>query len=140
MKKLLFLVAVLFISVATFGQARSQLNFGFIGVNYEIPITGDITVAPFAGTNYSLNWLTAGVKANYYFDNLMQLPEQFDVYAGANAGYAFGINNSYKNYSKFDIGLQVGARWFWSEKWGVFIEAGGGNLGHNEGIGLTMKF
>ena len=32
-----------------FGQARKELNFGLIGVNYEIPVHRDITIAPGVG-------------------------------------------------------------------------------------------
>ena len=47
------------------------------------------------------------------------------------------MNN--KNSSELDLGLQVGGRWFWSEKWGVYAEIGGGKLGgSNYGVGLTL--
>ena len=42
--------------------------------------------------------------------------------------------------SDFGFGLQVGGRWFWNDKWGVFLEAGGGNLDGAGGfVGVTMK-
>ncbi len=60
-----------------------------------------------------------------------------DVYAGANLGYALGLDN---NGNDLDFGLQVGGRYFWSPKWGVYIEAGGGKVSSGTaGIGLTMK-
>jgi hypothetical protein len=38
-----------------------------------------------------------------------------------------------------DLGLQIGGRWYWSEKWGLNLEAGGGT-GYNTSLGVSMKF
>jgi len=142
MKKMLCLCPFVFIFFVAnvFGQARSELNFGLIGVNYEIPVHEDITIAPGASTNFDLNWLTLNVKANYYFDNLFELTdESWDVYGGAGAGYAIYNGNDNED-SGFDIGLHVGGRWFWNDKWGVYLELGGGSTqGATGGLGLTVK-
>ena len=142
MKKLFttFIIsAMLMFSVSTvFAQAHKQLNIGFVGVNYEIPIATDITIAPAVGTDFNFNHLSLGVKANYYFDTLFGLTEPWDVYGGVNVGYGIGLND---NADGFALALQVGGRWFWNDKWGVYAEAGGGNLdGAGGGIGVTMKF
>ena len=142
MKKLLTILAVsgiLFLTSNTgFAQARKELNIGFVGVNYEIPIATDITIAPAAGTDFNFNHLSLGVKANYYFDSLFGLTDPWDIYAGVNLGYGIGLNN---NNSDFAFGLQVAGRWFWNDKWGVYAEIAGGNLdGAGGGIGVTMKF
>ena len=126
--------------------ARSVLNIGIIGVSYEIPVASQITIAPAAFTNFDLNYLTLGVKGNYYFDKLFGLPSAWDVYAGANVGFGLSLNdqldaNGNSMYaSGLDLGLQVGGRWFWSPKWGLYVELGGGKLGGGAyGIGVTMK-
>lgn len=140
MKKITFTFALLLILSASnvYGQATKQLNFGLIGVAYDIPVATDIAVSPFAGTNFNLDYLIIGVKGNYYFDNLLALPAAWDVYGGANAGYGFGIDNS--NNSDFDMGLQIGGRWFWNDKWGLYLEFGGGHTsGATSGLGITMK-
>ena len=141
MKKVLLIFAIAFISIVNVkGQATSQLNFGLVGVCYDIPVTEDIAISPSAGTNLSLDWLTLGVKANYYFDNIFKLPEAWDFYAGANAGYAILIGNGVTGSSGFDMGLQVGGRWFWNEKFGLYLELGGGHTsGGTAGLGITMK-
>ena len=141
MKKLLTIIALVgvmsFGSSTVNGQAQKQLNIGFIGVNYEIPIATDITIAPAAGVDWNFNHLQIGVKANYYFDNLFGLTEPWDVYAGLNAGYGIGLDN---NGSDFAFGMQVAGRWFWNDKWGVYVEAAFGNLDNaGGGIGVTMK-
>jgi hypothetical protein len=142
MKKMTLLCVLGFICFTAniFGQARSELNFGLIGANYEIPVHEDITIAPGAGTNFDLDWLTIGVKANYYFDNLFELTDDaWDVYGGVGAGYAIYNGDSGKD-SDFDLGLHVGGRWFWNDKWGLYIEFGGGNTqGATGGLGVTVK-
>ena len=142
MKKTLFLTVLICacFTASVFGQARSELNFGLIGANYEIPVHSDITIAPGASTNFNLDWLTLNVKANYYFDKIFGLSDEaWDVYGGIGAGYAIYNGNGSKD-SGFDAGLHVGGRWFWNDKWGVYLEFGGGSTqGATGGLGLTVK-
>jgi hypothetical protein len=123
-----------------YSQARKELNFGLIGANYEIPVHKDITIAPGASTNFDLNWITLYVRGNYYFDNLFKITnDSWDVYGGIGAGYAIYNGNKDKS-SDLDLGLHVGGRWFWNDKWGLYLELGGGSTqGANGGIGLTVK-
>lgn len=137
MKKIVLLFAFIAASSVSFGQAQKYLNLGLIGASYEIPLGEAITIAPAAYTNFDLNHLTIGVKSNYYLDKVFSLTADWDVYAGANVGYGIALNNN--KDSDVNFGLQVGGRWFWSEKWGVYVEIGGGALGGNAGIGVTMK-
>lgn len=140
MKKITILLAFVAIASMSYGQAQKYLNLGIIGVSYEIPVAKAITVAPAAFTNFDLNHLTLGVKANYYFDELFGLTDPWDVYGGANLGFGIALNNDNGNSSDLDLGLQVGGRWFWSDKWGVYAEFGGGKLGGAAyGVGVTMK-
>ncbi len=134
---LLILVIGLFTIDFAYSQATQKLNFGLVGASYDIPVAKDVSIAPFAGTNLNFDWLTIGVKGDYYFDNLIGLYEPWDFYAGANAGYGLWIG--YGNDSNnFDLGLQVGGRWFWNEKWGLYLEFGGGTLGGSAGLGLSV--
>lgn len=140
MKKitLLFVFGLIIGATTIFGQATKQLNFGLIGVSYDIPVATNIAISPFAGTNFDVKWLNLGVKGNYYFDGLLKLPVEWDIYGGAAVGYAIAIDNDKK--SDLDLGLQVGARWFWNDKWGVYLEfGGGGHTGGTGGLGLTVK-
>ncbi len=140
MKKitLLFLLFV-GISTVSFGQAQKQLNIGFIGASLEIPVASAITVAPTVFTNLNLSYLTLGVKGNYYIDELISLNPAWDIYGGLNAGYGVYIGNDVAVKSGLGLGGQIGARWFWNEKWGVYAEASGGGLGVGAGLGVTMK-
>ena len=138
-KTLLILLLGLFSLNFAYSQATSQFNFGLIGISYDIPVATDIAISPFAGSNLDLSYLALGIKANYYFDNLIGLPAAWDFYAGANGGYGLAMGDKENNSNDFDLGLQVGGRWFWSEKWGLYLEFGGGKLGGSAGLGLTMR-
>jgi hypothetical protein len=50
------------------------------------------------------------------------------------------------NSGELNVGLQAGGRWFWSDKWGLYLELGGGSVGGmgnieniGGGLGVTMK-
>jgi hypothetical protein len=130
-----------FITINAFSQARKELNFGLVGVNYEIPVHKDITLAPGAATNFDLDWLSVHLKANYYFDNLFGISDAaWDVYGGAGAGYAFYNGDDNGKGDDLDLGLHAGARWFWNDKWGVYAEFGSGSTtGAMGGLVLTVK-
>ena len=138
MKKITLLMAFAAFSLVSFGQAKKQISFGIIGATLEFPVAKDITVGPAAFTNLDLDYLTLGVKANYYFDNLVGLGDSWDFYAGANAGFGLWIGDGDNGSSDLDLGLQVGGRWFWNDSWGLYVEVGGGKLGGAAyGIGIT---
>ena len=143
MKKITLLLgfALLFNFATVFGQARKELNFGLVGINYEIPVHKDITIAPGVGTSLDFDWLNIGVKGNYYFDNLFGITDAaWDVYGGVNVGYSVYMGDGIDDDSDVDFGLQVGGRWFWNDKWGVYLELAGGNVsGLSPAIGVTMK-
>ena len=116
MKKTTLFCALFFVFLTAnvFSQARKELNFGLVGINYEIPVHEDITIAPGAATNFDLDWLTLHVKANYYFDNVFGISnDAWDVYGGLGAGYAIynGDDNGIDE-SDIDLGLHVGFRLF----------------------------
>jgi len=146
MRKLFLLFAVLFVGNLAMSQAQKQLNFG-VGVNngglpvyasYDIPVHNDIAVAPFVQFNLDgFDYFAFGARGDYYFDRIMKLPESFDFYAGANLGYWMWFNNN-NSTSPIYGGLEVGGRWFWSEKWGMNLEFSGG-IGYGVRFGLTYK-
>ena len=137
MKKILLLIAFGFFAIANINaQATKGLNFGGAGtgiyVGYEIPVASAITIVPQASTDYNFNKFIIAVKGNYYFDELFGLPDAWDVYGGANAGWRISDDGG------FHWGAQIGGRWFWSDKWGLNAEFGGGS-GVTGGLGVTMK-
>lgn len=144
MKRTLLLITVALLSFNyAHSQAKSQINFGGLGtglyLSYEIPVASAISIAPLVKTDWDFNHLVLGVKADYYFDELFGLPDAWDVYGGLNGGYKMWFSNGKEvGNENFDIGAEIGGRWFWSEKWGINAEFGGGTS-VNGGIGITMR-
>ena len=153
MKRKFFFVFIL-CSTITFAFAQSpigkggqQLNFGLSGnpnyvpiyVSYDFGVHPDITVAPQVGIDLSFDWLNLGVRGDYHFNTLMGIPQDWDFYAGLSTGYSILIGSSNNNASSFFFNGQIGGRWYWSDKWGLNLEFGGGNLYGSGRIGVSMK-
>jgi len=90
-----------------------------------------------------------GIQANgnYHFNEILNIPSEWDFYAGANLNY-FSWNTTF-NGNKFDnfdgaenfgFGLQVGGRYFFTDKFGVNLQIGGGNVVSGGKIGITYIF
>lgn len=141
MKKLVLVAAVVITTLGANAQAQKYLNLGGIGTglygSVEFPVASAITIGPAVYTDWDFNSLVFAAKGNYYFDDLFGLPAPWDVYLGANVGWRVDTEND--NDSGANWGAQVGGRWFWSDKWGLNAEFGGGS-GVNGGLGVTMKF
>ena len=178
MKKILA-CASLFFAVATASaqgleKNKVQINGGvglsgfgvpvYLGLDYGI--ARDFTIG--AEASYSSKKVSSGyfddkysffgfgVNGNYYFDRLLKLPKEFDVYAGATLGY-YNVSNSktytgpaglesyYENLhtsfavSGFDLGLQIGGRYFFTKNLGLNLQFGGGINTFGGRIGLTYK-
>lgn len=141
MKKLFTFIALsgaMFFSANTVSaQAQKYLNVGGAGTGFygsiEFPVSSVITVAPQFSTDYNFNSFVIAGKANYYLDDVFDVASAWDVYAGLNLGWRVESGND-----GFNWGIQVGARWFWDDKWGINAEVGGGS-GVLGGVGLTMK-
>ena len=153
MKKILF-IALLLSSVVSFsqspiGKGGQQLNFGLgfsnhglpVYVNYDFGIHEDITIAPQVQFNLDgLDYMILGAKGDYHFNTIMNIPREWDFYAGANLGFAVDFDDNGKDdFKGLDGGIQVGGRWYWSEKWGMNLEfAGGRGFGGKFGLSLRM--
>jgi len=151
MKKIT-LILLFFIGATTFvsAQANKGLNFGIglssgglpVYVNYDIPVAANLSVAPSVQTNLDgFNWITPAVKVDYYFDELFGLPDAWDVYAGGNLGFTIWMNNYYNGASHSNgihIGIEIGGRWWFNDKWGLNLELSGGT-GFGTKFGMSMK-
>ena len=145
MKKLVFMLMV-FAGVAVSAQAYTgkgdqKVNLGLNAWGYGTGIT--------ATYEYGLNQLiSVGAGANAYFDGYkdnnkdnrvfifgrvnfhlneaLELPEKLDIYPGVDLG-VLGRD--------FGIGAHIGARYFFTEKVGVFAE-----VGNNGSLGVSFNF
>jgi hypothetical protein len=92
----------------------------------------------FISSSYSYHLIYAGVKGNYYFNELLgYVSNKYHLYAGLNIGYIKLIttDNSFSGFnSRPFLGGQVGVRYFFKKKIGVYAEGdwsgqGGGTIG-----------
>jgi outer membrane immunogenic protein len=172
MKKLILLTSFALITgtSALFAQ-ENHLNFGVGASGWGIPIYAsyDFNIAEdwnlFGGMSYqskseSYNYPGYSFKENnsiiafragaqFYFDRLINLDEDFDVYGIGVLSY-YIWNQSYEGpglppgYSGsgdggFGIGLGAGGRWHFNEKWSLNLEIGGGTVMSGMLIGVSMK-
>ncbi len=165
MKKFLIVsLVMLFSSVlvaqSPIGDGGKQVNFGTGFSSFGIPlyvgmdfgVHPDITVGfnvsyrsyseNFLGVNYNQSIIGLFGNGNYHFNRILNIPQEWDFYAGLSAGYviwnaASGYGGS--NSSGLGIDAQIGGRYYWSDRWGVNLEFGGGNAASGGRIGLSYK-
>ena len=151
-KKIGLIVAILFVTTAMYAQnggvaplakGEQQLNFGLgfnnngipLYVSYDFAVHKDVTVTPQLNVtlddNVRFGFL---VKGDYHWNYLIGIPSNWDFYSGLRLGFDF-----YDGGSDLDLGIQVGGRWYWSERWALNLEiAGGTGFGTTLGVSLKM--
>ena len=82
------------------------------------------------------------INGNYHFNTLLDIPTNWDFYAGLNLGFYFW--NSDDDYpgtrsSGLALGGQIGGRYYFSKKFGINLEAGGANAFSGGKFGVTIK-
>lgn len=170
MKKLLLFGALVAASFA-FGQrvqkGEAQLNAGlglgnswgglpiYVGADYGIH--DDITIGvqgsfaskseTYLTNNFNLNWFSIGANGNYHFNRLLNIPNNWDLYAGATLVYnkvSLKDNNSsfpgYGEASSFGLAGQVGARYYFTNNLAINAEFGGGDFASGGKVGISYKF
>lgn len=167
MKKasIIFLLLCIFTVTANaqspLSKGSKQLNAGIGFSGWGVPIYAgmdfgvykDITVG-FEASFRSYNQNVIGQKytssifgisgnGNYHFNSILDIPSQWDVYAGLNLGYYIWSTSS--NYagsgaSGLGLGAQVGARYFFKNNFGINLEFGGGNSFSGGKFGITYIF
>ena len=150
MSKINFIAALLLVcgvlSAQTFraplSKGEKQLNIGLgfnsddlpIYVGVDFAVHDEVTIGP--EVNMILGddaYMTIAFRGDYHFNRLLEITSEWDVYAGANAGLGLGRDDV------LELGLQIGGRYYWNNKWGLNLEFGGGNTFHTK-LGVSMKF
>lgn len=165
MKKHVLIVFIFFTSTAAFSQCpinkgQGQLNAGVGFSSWGIPlyfgfdygVHKDITIgAELSYRSYNDNWADKKYRhsvfgisgnGNYHFNSLLQIPSNWDFYAGLNIGfYIWNSSNDYygSHSSGLGLGLQVGGRYYFTDKLGINLEFGGGNAFSGGKIGISLK-
>ncbi len=171
MKKLLIIIMGLFALNLALGQrlseAEMQVNagLGFNSSGWGVPIYAgldygihpDITVGAILSYasktyNYAMHnnkgtWIGIGARGDYHFNSLLEIPNDWDAYAGVTLSYNyFSYDHSWeKGYSNYDdsglgLAIQIGGRYYFNEQWAVNLELGGGSVASGGKIGVSYKF
>ncbi|MEZ0485898.1 hypothetical protein [Fibrella aquatica] len=113
-------------------------GFGYGGIGFnaaaDLGVAKNITAGVQAGyrsasiiSGYNVNYLDLGVRGSYHFNELISIPETFDVYAGLTLTYV-NVSTTYSTYGGSSSGiyfpLHLGGRYMFSEKLGGFAELG----------------
>lgn len=81
-------------------------------------------------------------NANYHFNSLLQIPSNWDFYAGINIGfYHWNSSNDYPGGYKSGLGVagQLGFRYYFNERFGINLEFGGGNAFSGGKFGISLR-
>ncbi len=108
------------------GLGRAPLPL-FVGVDAAVHADATVGGAILVATqNYGLVGIA---RADYHWNRLLGIPRTFDFYLGAGVVVA-------------DLGLypriELGGRWFFTERTGVYLELGGGRFVDGL-LGITVK-
>ena len=148
----------------TLGKGGKQLNAGLGFSDYGVPIYvgvdfgvhESVTIGPRlsfrnygytrSGYKYNQNLTVLSFNGNYHFNKLINLPSEWDLYAGLTLGYYFwsyvkSSSGVYYEGNSSQIGLeaQIGGRYFFSDNFGLNLEFGGGSEAGGR-FGITYKF
>ena len=165
MKKQLSTILFLLLGTFVFAQApvkkgESQLNAGiglsswgvpvYLGLDYgvhpDITVGGELSYRSYsdkyANVHYDHSVIGISGNGNYHFNRVLEIPKDWDLYAGLNLG--FYIWNSPDGYhgshsSELGLGAQIGGRYYFNDKIGINLEFGGGNASAGGKLGLTFK-
>lgn len=164
-KQFVILTILFFFGQLTFAQyalpkGKSQLNAGvgfsswgtpvYLGFDYgvhkDISLGGELSYRGYSDrwNNYSYNHNVIGISGNgnYHFNHALEIPKNWDFYAGLNLGfYIWSSPDNYQGSHSSGLGLggQVGGRYYITSKVALNLEFGGGNAFSGGKFGLTFK-
>ena len=168
MKKALLTLLVLVAFVTIFAQnpvakGQAQINAGiglsswgvpvYVGLDYgvhkDVTIGGEISHRSYRRKhhNHHYDHSVTGVSGNvnYHFNHVLNIPRNWDFYAGLNLGfYIWNDNDDWDDdwgddNSNLGLGAQVGGRYYFSNTVGINLELGGNNAFSGGKLGLSFK-
>jgi hypothetical protein len=150
----LLCITTLFVN-AQVQKGGKQLNFGLGFDDWGLPIYAgmdfgvhpDITVGGEFGfaNEHGVSMVALMGNGNYHFNRLLELPRNWDVYAGLTLGLYIvswsnpgpGVDGS--SHSEFEPGFQLGGRYYFSNNWGINLEFKANSFPDGK-IGVSYRF
>lgn len=117
------------------GDQKLQAGFTFYGYGTGIKVSYDYGLDESFSIGAGANFFNSGTyssgffifgRGDYHFQEIIDLPEELDVYVGAELGL---IGNS-----NFGIGGHFGARYAFTNSFAAFLE-----VGSNGAIGISLN-
>ncbi|HSD06120.1 outer membrane beta-barrel protein [Flavobacterium sp.] len=167
MKKLILFIAFGLISNGLFaqnplGEGQTQLNAGiglsgwgvpvYVGLDYGVSkdwsLGGQISFQTdddhYDGHDYNSSAIGIGFNGNYHFNRIMNIPREWDFYAGPSLTYYIWNYDDYPgdhhpDNTSLGLGVQVGGRYFFNSNFGINFELGGNTGTSGAKLGLTFK-
>jgi hypothetical protein len=153
MKKIVLAFFILFVTTTSFSQGpiakgQAQFNAGLglsswglpVYVGFDFGVHQDITIGAeatfrsytdhYKDYRYTHSIFGVSGNANYHFNSLLNIPQNWDFYAGLNVGFYYWNSPTIyygEHYSGMGIGAQVGGRYYFNDRFGINLELGGGN-------------
>ena len=166
MKKLItiFLVSVIMlleVQSQNPNEKRNQLNAGIglsgwgvpVYVGLDFGVHRDVSFGmeasfrsynqDYTGSRYNSTITGLSGNVNYHFNRVLEIPSNWDFYAGLNLGYYFWHTPSdYPGTGSSGLGLgaQIGGRYYINNRFGLNLEAGGGNEFSEGKFGISYLF
>jgi hypothetical protein len=149
---LLILISVLLISSATKAQDnQNHFNLG-LGLNgwgipvygsYDWGFRGDFNLGVGASVAFDTDnddrgfngtALGVGFFTQWYADRVLEIPQDFDVYAGGGLFYY-----TFSGGDDLDLNLFIGGRYYFNDKMGFNLEFGGGSALAGGKVGVSWR-
>lgn len=137
----------------SFGSGLPIFGRAEFGINDYISLGGQLSYQSYSygffGSTWRINLIGINARANYHFNEIFDLADNWDVYGGASLGYYIAnstLNGSdiflddEPNEGGFGVVIQIGARYFFQDNLAVNFEVGGGNIASVGSLGLTVTF
>jgi outer membrane immunogenic protein len=166
MKKFITIIFLSFITLLAVNSQnphknRNQLNAGIglsgwgvpVYVGLDFGIHRDVSFGiecsfrsfnqNYTGSRYYSSIIGLSGNGNYHFNRILEIPKNWDFYAGLNLGYYFWSTPS--NYpgsgsSGLGLGGQIGGRYYINDRFGLNLEVGGGNAFSEGKFGISYIF
>lgn len=93
---------------------------------------------------YDSSAIGIGGNFNYHFNRILHMPSKFNLYAGMSLTYYawnYGDyhDNPHPDHDALGLGLQLGARYFFTKSFGINLELGGNTGTSGAKFGATFK-
>lgn len=141
------------------GKAQFNAGLGFsswgvpvyagfdVGVHRDISVGGEFSFRSYnnrynGNNRYHHSIIGLSGNGNYHFNTILNMPTEWDFYAGLNLG--FYIWNSDDDYdgsesSGLALGAQVGGRYYFTDRFGINLEFGSASAFSGGKFGITLK-